>query len=765
MLVRLIVYFVLVITITLFASSYFIYSYFSSSFKSEITDFNHKVLNQVSIISDEFILKSINELALNQITDTTRSPEMKALFDDYSIDNWDHIFDAEYKLDSLVFQNREVVDSIFVHSKSNNLLISSSMKVIKYIDEKSAAASEEFYWINTFYKSNKSILWLKTRNTRVYSYSANGIGDIITVICSYPTSATGDAIKGFIAVNIKEEALSNYLIKFNSSNSGQFMILDSDGTIVTHSDKSNLYKNITKENFVKTILISTNPKDFKTVYEKTEYVVSFIKSNYSNWYYVSLVPTELFYQRDGLIKKKIFIVSLIILFIVLILSNILSLNIYTPFKRILDKYSPSTGIDNVSKKGIKEYNLLDSLFNNLFSKISNLQNTLNKNALMIKHNLLIDLLNNHFPTPDNLENMLNLLNIKLSKKHYCAVIFSLYKEIIDLDQSNIQLYKYNIIDFIDSLSEDSCIYIPVDIRKESICVIMNTDSIQHDDIVQFVSQVENFCFDKLNIQIVTGTGRFLEELLSINKSYIDAKICLQYKFILPHKNALYYNEINITTNAIPGDILDKFDKFLKLGIYNEVKETLNKFLSTVICDNIPYREVRHTISGFITLYRKFLESMNIEFEQIINEQDRNILYSPHNINVFVDTLLNIIHTTNNFISNKKQSKNAELANKIKQYVLNNLHQDISLNSAAEAFYISPFHLSKFFKEETGINYIDYVMNCKMDKAKNLLTSTTLRIEKITNLIGYSHATYFSRKFKELTGKTPAEYRNDAHIQP
>ena len=97
-------------------------------------------------------------------------------------------------------------------------------------------------------------------------------------------------------------------------------------------------------------------------------------------------------------------------------------------------------------------------------------------------------------------------------------------------------------------------------------------------------------------------------------------------------------------------------------------------------------------------------------------------------------------------------------------MLENIDQEISLNSTAEAFHISSFHLSKIFKEEIGINYIDFVINCKMDKAKNLLVSTNLSINRITSLIGYSHSTYFTRKFKELTGKTPNVYRSDALMQ-
>lgn len=769
MLMQLIAYFVLIIIITLSALSYFTYTYFSSSFKSEISDFNHKVLNQVSILSDEFILKSVNELASNQIMDTSESPELKAIFSSTSIDDWKIIFDAQYKLADLAFQSRDVVDSIFIHSRNNHHLVSSSSKVLKNIDEASIPATDEFSWVNAFYKSNKSILWLNTRNTHIYSNDNASMGDVITIICSYPTAATGAAVKGLIAVNIKEEALSNYLVKFNSGNAGQLMILDSDGTIVSHSSKSSLYNNISNEAFVKTILTSASSRDFITMYNNTEYVVSYVKSginSWYNWYYVSLVPTELFYQKDDLIKKNIFFASLGILFILLILSNVLSFSIYTPFKKILEKYSSAAGISNMLQKSLSEYRLLDNLFSNMCTKLSDIQNTVSKNSMMIRHNLLIDLINNHYSAPDNLEKMLNLLNIRLTDRYYCAAVFLISGPDGNAigSQSDMQIYKYSIIDFIDSIKGGNCVHIPVDIGKDSVCVILNTPYIQYEDIVQFVQDVGHYCCEKLNIQLLTGTGRYVEDLLSINKSYIDAKICLQYKFIMPQLHTFYYNEIAITGNSIPVEIIERFDKYLKLGNFTEVKETLDNFTAIVIRDHVPYREVRRTMSELVSTYRKFLEIMNISLEEIIHEQAGDLLLSPRSMYEFTSVLLQAVYNTNNYINSKKQNRYTELLDKIKQYVLDNLDQEISLNSTADAFHMSPFHLSKIFKEETGKNYIDYVMACKMDKAKNLLVSTNLTIEKITGLVGYSHATYFSRKFKELTGKTPYTYRNDAYLQ-
>lgn len=101
----------------------------------------------------------------------------------------------------------------------------------------------------------------------------------------------------------------------------------------------------------------------------------------------------------------------------------------------------------------------------------------------------------------------------------------------------------------------------------------------------------------------------------------------------------------------------------------------------------------------------------------------------------------------------------ELIDSVEKYVIDNLDIDLSLNAVAEAFRVSPQHLSKIFKEEKGMNYIECVARHKIEKAKQLLSNTGLSIDEITNNIGYSHATYFSRKFKELTGCTPSEYRS------
>lgn len=91
------------------------------------------------------------------------------------------------------------------------------------------------------------------------------------------------------------------------------------------------------------------------------------------------------------------------------------------------------------------------------------------------------------------------------------------------------------------------------------------------------------------------------------------------------------------------------------------------------------------------------------------------------------------------------------------YLQNNYRQDISLDNCAEHTGTNPFFLSRSFKQVTGKNFIDYLTELRMDKAKELLRESEMRINDVADQVGYQH-TYFNRIFKKLEGMTPTRYR-------
>ncbi len=94
----------------------------------------------------------------------------------------------------------------------------------------------------------------------------------------------------------------------------------------------------------------------------------------------------------------------------------------------------------------------------------------------------------------------------------------------------------------------------------------------------------------------------------------------------------------------------------------------------------------------------------------------------------------------------------------KQYINDNYNLALSLESISAQIGFNPAYFSTLFKKETGKNFMEYVMEIRVQNAKNLLAATNKTLVDISIEVGYSDFKYFSKVFKRITGLTPSEYR-------
>lgn len=85
-------------------------------------------------------------------------------------------------------------------------------------------------------------------------------------------------------------------------------------------------------------------------------------------------------------------------------------------------------------------------------------------------------------------------------------------------------------------------------------------------------------------------------------------------------------------------------------------------------------------------------------------------------------------------------------------------QGITLEELAQKLYVSEEYLSSQFKKETGVSFRDTVKHYRIDKIKELLLHSSLKLNQISDMVGYSDPKYMSKVFKEEVGMLPAEYR-------
>ena len=98
-------------------------------------------------------------------------------------------------------------------------------------------------------------------------------------------------------------------------------------------------------------------------------------------------------------------------------------------------------------------------------------------------------------------------------------------------------------------------------------------------------------------------------------------------------------------------------------------------------------------------------------------------------------------------------------NKALKFIDDNLDNvSLSLQKVAHTVGMSPCYFSTVFKREKGEKFVNYIMKCRIQKAKDLLENTQLIAGEVCEMVGYTNYSYFSAFFKKYTGMSPSEFK-------
>jgi AraC family transcriptional regulator len=96
---------------------------------------------------------------------------------------------------------------------------------------------------------------------------------------------------------------------------------------------------------------------------------------------------------------------------------------------------------------------------------------------------------------------------------------------------------------------------------------------------------------------------------------------------------------------------------------------------------------------------------------------------------------------------------------VQAYVEGHLDQSIALAQMAAAARLSAFHFLRAFRRSVGVTPGQYVLDCRMERARSLLKSSPLTVAEVANRVGFEHASHFTRAFRRSVGVTPSLFRN------
>ncbi|HEX7057984.1 MAG TPA: response regulator [Bacilli bacterium] len=250
-----------------------------------------------------------------------------------------------------------------------------------------------------------------------------------------------------------------------------------------------------------------------------------------------------------------------------------------------------------------------------------------------------------------------------------------------------------------------------------------------------------------------GIGDKCQSIDQVAKSYHEALLSAIDRS-LPARH-LFFADLQVNSaqlRQIALELKKKAIDYVRLGDWQSVHQALRQLLEHFEKTGVNLVEAQQRLLEALLMIFRLLHDLGFEVEMPL------LSYQAQNYQQLSAELQGIIAKLTSATDALKNRVEPDVTQQIKRFIIEHADRDVSLEAIAERFGLSPFYISKIFKEQIGINYIDFLTESRIEKAKNLLANSELSLKEITYQIGYNDPNYFSRVFKKVCGVSPTEYR-------
>ncbi|GAA4852826.1 transcriptional regulator YesS [Paenibacillus vulneris] len=578
---------------------------------------------------------------------------------------------------------------------------------------------------------------------------------------------------GALFIRISEEKATNLLKTLTPYNVGETFMMQNGGNVLLASSKDP--QSVIFDEALKAEVLQRGGKSGSFLYEnhKNMYTVSYgtFRRVGTEWMYVSASPISVITKPVDFISKLILSVSFGALLLAVLLSWFASRKIYSPVDRLVTLLTGSRPLTGSIGEQHDEFKLIEKEWLDLWRESTTLQNKLEAQLPHVKEGFLLQLVQGFLSaySEDDLRERMRNYGWEVDERQFIVMHIQLTgftnlegrfgqgdESLITFAAANIieelstnRLEQVNGINFHD-LSMGLLIMLPPHMSYTTEVHELS------DEIIQSINRVL-----KLNVSICIGKPS--AAVRQIPSHYEEAKQALSYRSFKNENQIIDLNspepEEDMAELHYPFVLEREIVQMIRTGQQHEAMDLIKSFLDALLERGAKEMEAQqgmlqllgsilHAIRHLGMDPNRVFRSVNL-YEQLgqIREPQKMLHWFQHKImNPYIQEL-----ESRSDVHWKKAVETAMV------YLQNHYMKEISLDSCADHVGVNSVALSKSFKQITGTNFIDYLTELRMEKAKELLRDTEQKINDVAVQVGYQHS-YFNRIFKKHVGVTPSHYR-------
>lgn len=499
------------------------------------------------------------------------------------------------------------------------------------------------------------------------------------------------------------------------------------------------------------------------------YTIQYVKSTELDWKYISVIPTEYITKSVNQIRDVTLLISVISFIISVVLTYYIIAKLYQPMNKIMNYINIIGGGKSVQLGQKKnEFTLINGIIDYIYNENRSLQDNFEKNKPMLQDKYLDDIINGQ----TNRDNFLASgaeIGIEFPFPYYQVIVYEIGEE----KASKFKIYKKSCKEHVDEMRKianhslgERCKCYFIEKNDHTVVSVLNAEKSFYElsGINDYLTNIQTYLEENLDEPYTIGVGQSYEGIYNCYLSFIDALEALKYKTVKGENTVIYIDEVSNISDALLHYPLEKETQLItvvKSGKWDAVLTILKSIFRDNLEENkISPEHVEHLFNALAGTAVRAIFEMRLTTEMIFgkNEDIYSKIESKNGLEEKVKYISYVFEMITKYVTENKLSQQSHILDKIRHYLDENYSKDISLDTVAEVVNLSTSYLSFIFKEISGKNFVDYVNEFRIEKAKKLLDETSLNIAQIAEKVGYNSANNFSKVFKKYVGISPGQYR-------
>jgi two-component system response regulator YesN len=418
-------------------------------------------------------------------------------------------------------------------------------------------------------------------------------------------------------------------------------------------------------------------------------------------------------------------------------------------------------------KIVKENIIREAIEN---QRMDQMKTMANSGKIFMRKNIVIDLLNGYLQGDFN--TLREKYEICLEDRNLIVAAARIDNYFQLKERFTVQEFKV-FIDTLDSMLSNICTEmgrsVHVQIEDAKFVFIMSFSKIVseaklYSEAMANISNIKNTIKRFLNISMSFGVSSLCPHINGLSHYYREATELLEkgyYKgggYIIQKtevENNNSYKEFTGLNVSDEKNILNCVRSFNEIGINNSLEEIFNN-LKVKKCS---FETVKVVSIDLINILQRLIKESNLTLDMFY-ACESNLYEEIVKFGNLEELLRWFKLLYNSFInllkSNRIQNNYSIVVRKAIEYILNNYNKNISLSDVAANVNVSSQYLSKLFKEECGMGFVNYLNTVRIEHAKRIIAEGC-ELKSLTQKLGFNSYTYFFTVFKEITNMTPQQY--------